>query len=351
MPARCLHTPQPWWLAALVVVVVIAIAACGPATPLGSPSDSGSAGTPGKPAATGSPTPAVGSQAPGSSQATAVVRSTTLAARLSTGLSRAVAVVVGSRIFVYGGFTSTGSTTDLILGFDPAVGQVSPVGQLAVPVHDAAGVALGGATLIFGGGSAVPKSAVQRIDSSVVARVIGNLPAPRADAGAVSVGTSAIVIGGGASGVLDRQVLATEDGVNFRMLATLVAGVRYGAVAETGGLIYLIGGAGTGGDTTEIQRIDPTSGSVDVIGRMPQPISHASAMVIGGRILVVGGRGAGNAQDGIWQVDVGTGTAQLVARLPEPISDFAVAVIGSTGYVIGGETDTQVASIVAIVVQ
>jgi N-acetylneuraminic acid mutarotase len=84
---------------------------------------------------------------------------------------------------------------------------------------------------------------------------------------------------------------------------------------------------------------------------MPQPISHASAMVIGGRILVVGGRSNGMAQDAIWQVDVDTGTAHLVARLPQPVSDFAVAVIGDTAYLIGGETDTQVASIVTIVIQ
>jgi N-acetylneuraminic acid mutarotase len=151
--------------------------------------------------------------------------------------------------------------------------------------------------------------------------------------------------------VLDRQILATEDGVHFRVLATLLVGVRYAAVAETGGLIYVIGGAGAADDRTEIQRIDPATGKVDVIGRMPQAISHASAIVTGGRILVVGGRSAGKAQDAIWQVDVGTGTTHLAARLPQPVSDFAAAVIGGTGYVIGGETSTQVASIVSIVVQ
>ena len=274
-----------------------------------------------------------------------------LTTRLSTGLSRAVAVVVGNRIFVYGGFTSAGSTTDVILDFDPAVGQVSSVGHLAVPVHDAAGVALGDATLIFGGGNTVPRSVVQHIDATVVAREIGNLPAARADLSAVSLGNSAIVVGGGASGALDRQILATQDGVQFRRLGTLAAGVRYAAVAETGGLIFLIGGAGAAGDTAEIQRLDPVTGITDVIGRMPHPISHASAMVIGGRILVVGGRSAGKAQDSIWQVDVGTGTAHLIGRLPQPVSDFATAVIGKTGYVIGGETDTQIASIVAIVIQ
>jgi hypothetical protein len=275
----------------------------------------------------------------------------TLATRLSTGLSREVAIVMGTRIFIYGGLTSTGSTTDTILGFDPAAGQLNRLGALAVPAHDAAGVAVGGATLIFGGGNAAPISVIQRIDSSATARVVGNLPAARADLSAVSIGNSAVVIGGGAVGVLDRQVLATEDGIHFRLLATLLLGVRYAAVAETGGLIYVIGGAGAAGDTSEIQRIDPATGKVDLIGRMPQPISHAAAMVIHGRVLVVGGRSAGKAQDAIWQVDVGTGTTHLVARLPQPVSDFATAVIDGTGYVIGGETSTQVASIVAIVVQ
>lgn len=286
-----------------------------------------------------------------SSPAWAQVRTTTLAIRLSTGLSRAVAIVVGTRILVYGGFASTGETTDEILAFDPAGGHLSPLGALAVPVHDAAGVAVGGASLIFGGGNAAPVSVVQRIDSSTVAGVVGDLPTARADLSAVSIGNSAIVIGGGAFGVLDREILATEDGVRFRVLATLLVGVRYAAVAATGGLIYVIGGAAAAGDVADIQRLDPVTGQVDLIGQMPQPISHASAIVIGGRILVVGGRSAGEAQDAIWQVDAGTGTTHLVGRLPQGISDFATAVIGGTGYVIGGETTTQVDTIVSIVVQ
>ena len=252
---------------------------------------------------------------------------------------------------MYGGFASTGSTTGAILGFDPATAQLNRLGALAVPVHDAAGVTVNGDTLIFGGGDAAPLAVVQQIDSGAVAHVVGHLPAARADLSAVSIGNSAIVIGGAASGLLDRRILATEDGAHFRVLATLLEGVRYAAVAQTGGLIYVIGGVGAAGDRTEIQRIDPATGNVDLMGRMPQPISHASAIVIDGRILVLGGRIAGKAQDTIWQVDIGTGATRMVGRLPQPLSDFATAVIGGTGYAIGGETSTQVASIVAIVVQ
>jgi hypothetical protein len=266
-------------------------------------------------------------------------------------VSRSVAIVIGNRVDLFGGFASTGSTTGEILAFDPAAGHVGPVGQLPVPVHDAAGVLLDGAVMIFGGGSGAPTSVVQLVDSSGIPRVIGNLPTARADLSAVAIGNSAFVLGGGASDVLPPEILATEDGVHFRVVATLAVAVRYAAVAETGGRIYVIGGAGAAGETPEIQRIDSATGEVEVIGRMPNPISHASAMVIDGRIFVVGGRSAGTAQDAIWQVDAVTGASHLVARLPQPASDFGLAVLGGVGYAIGGETETQVASIVAIFVE
>ncbi len=338
-------------LALLAVAAVAILAACSSTTGPGSAPPGTNPGST-LPAATASRAAATATLRPtDAGSAWAVAHATTATGRLPYGLGREVAIVSAGRVIIFGGFASTGSTTAAILAFDPSDDQVSHVGQLAVPVHDAAGVTLGGTFLIFGGGSTVPVSVVQQIDSSGVSHVIGHLPATRADLSAVSIGSSAIVVGGGASGLLDRRVLATEDGIHFRLLGTLQVGVRYAAVAESGGLIYVIGGVGAGGDRTEIQRIDPVTGNVTVIGNMPDSISHASAMIIGGRMLVVGGRHGAQAQDTIWQLDVATGTTHLAGRLPRPISDFATAVIGDIGYLIGGETTAPVASIVSIVVQ
>jgi hypothetical protein len=354
MPPAHPRADRPRLLATLVALGATLMTACGPAAPTSSVSALGSA-TPG-PAASPSPiaTATGGSESASpttnAGPAWAVVRATTLPTRLSRGLGRSVAITIGERIDVIGGLASTGATTGEILAFDPAAAHVGAVGELAVPVHDAAGVVLDGAVMIFGGGSGAPTSVVQRFDPSGVTGVIGNLPTARADLGAVAIGNSAVVLGGGAFGVLPPEVLATEDGVQFRTVATLISAVRYPAVAETGGRIYVIGGEGASGETSDIQRIDLATGEVEVIGLMQNPISHASAMVIGGRIFVVGGRSAGTAQDAIWQVDAVTGASRLVARLPQPASDFSLAVVGRVGYAIGGETDTQVASIVAIVV-
>ena len=108
---------------------------------------------------------------------------------------------------------------------------------------------------------------------------------------------------------------------------------------------------GAVGDRTDIQRVDPATGKVDLIGQMPAPISHASAIVRDGRIVVIGGRSGGKPLDAIWQIALGSGATRLVGHLPRPLSDFAIADVAGTIYVIGGETSTQVASIVSLVLQ
>ena len=90
------------------------------------------------------------------------------------------------------------------------------------------------------------------------------------------------------------------------------------------------------------------SGSVRLIGRLPEGLSHAAAFVLAGRVLVAGGRSAGRAQDRIWEIDPTTGSVTLVGHLPVAISDFAAVVLDGVGYLLGGETDAFQASILVI---
>src|SRR6202521_3838060 len=101
---------KPWW-AVVAVAGASALAACSSASTPGSPSQAASTTTVSASAAAG---PSIGSQSAGASPGWAVVRATTVPTRLPTGLSREVAIVVGGRILVYGGFTSNGSTTAAI---------------------------------------------------------------------------------------------------------------------------------------------------------------------------------------------------------------------------------------------
>ena len=177
---------------------------------------------------------------------------------------------------------------------------------------------------------------------------IGRLPAVRADLAAVAVGGEAIVVGGGTPTRYDQRVLATTDGHRFRTVASLLVGVRYPAVAALGGIVYVVGGSTTAGDSRDIQAVDPRTGAVRIVGHLPHGLSHAAALVVGGNILIAGGRVAGRAQDGIWQYDPVTATVGQVGRLAYPVSDMTAVVVDGVGYLIGGEDRGPLASIITV---
>ena len=150
---------------------------------------------------------------------------------------------------------------------------------------------LAGRAVVFGGGAATTVADVQAWDGRRTTTV-GSLPQPRSDSAAASIGDTAYVVGGFTGQGMARDVVATTDGHTFRVVGRLRIGVRYPAVAAVGQYIYVVGGElatteGTlaGGQTDAVQRIDPATGQVRVIGHLGHGLGHASAFAIGGRAL------------------------------------------------------------------
>ena len=263
--------------------------------------------------------------------------------RLPTGVSRTVAVANGSRVLVLGGLAPGDSTTGRVWSVDVANRTARAAGALTTPVHDACGALVAGKALVFGGGAATTVSAVQQWQSTRSRRV-ASLPQPRSDSSSAVLGATAYVVGGFDGHRMVTDVLATNDGVHFRVVAHLRQGVRYAAVAATGHWLLVIGGAlattegtATGAQSDLIQRVDVRTGRVDVAGHLPRPLAHATAVTLGGLVLVVGGRHGTTASRDISWVS-GAGFQRNVGLLPHALSDAAVAVVGDTAVVVGGET-------------
>ena len=267
--------------------------------------------------------------------------------RLATPTTRSVAFATGQGIVLAGGLTAAG-TTGAVSRISLPGGQVVAVGRLARPVHDAAGVTLGGAILVFGGGVTTQDAWVQRIAGHGSGSITGQLPARRADLSAAVVGSEAIIVAGGAGGRADPRVLATTDGRHFRVVARLPVAVRYAAVTAVAGLVFVIGGATTAGDAGTIQVVDVAEGTARVVGRLPVSTSHATALTIGGSIVGAGGRHAGRALDSVIAIDPTTYAVRLAGRLPRPASDAAGVVVGGVGYLLGGESTHPLATVVTI---
>lgn len=270
--------------------------------------------------------------------------------RLPSPLSRTVALAVDGNIDLLGGLTGTGnSTTGAVVQIDPASGHSENVGNLPVPVHDAAGAAIGSRYYVFGGGATALTAASQSYSPDVAqgtpaTAVAGQLSGPRADLAAAAGPSGTVYLAGGYDGThFTPAVLATSNGSTFSTVGQLPVPVRYPAAAVLGNQLLVVGGetgsTSSGQDTDAIQSVDLKTGQASVVGHLPAPLSHAGAASLDGSVYIFGGRSAGKVVDSVYRLTVGPGavTAAPDGSLPIPTSDMGVALLGQTAYLIGGE--------------
>jgi N-acetylneuraminic acid mutarotase len=257
---------------------------------------------------------------------------------------------------VLGGLDATKFSTAAVARVDTTTGTSQPAATLTEAVHDTAAARLGDTVLVLGGGGPSENGTadVQSVPANGATTVLGTLPQPRSDHVAAAVHGKVYVLGGYDGHNIVADVLSTNDGKSFTNVGVLPVPVRYPAVAVVGKMIYLFGGvmnSQAGADTSAVQRLDTTTGKIDVVGQLPATLSHASAMVLDGRVFVAGGY-VNNTQlsDQILRFDPVSATAGVVGHLPAPISDSAAAVVANRGFLVGGQgTDrAPVASVTAI---
>lgn len=287
---------------------------------------------------------------------------TVLVAKASTPLPAPIsaesAVALPAGPLILGGLDSSESSVSGVFALDAGSGQLRQAGSLAGPLHDAAAAVLGNRILVFGGGAETSSGEVQalpapdgKVASGAVASTVGQLPTLRSDLSAVAISGRAYVLGGYDGTAPLDSVLATADGRSFSQVATLPAPGRYMATAALGAKVYAFGGETAGGGTSAaIQEVDPQAGAAHVIGHMPQPLSHASALVLGGSIYVLGGDTGGGISDRIWRFEPASRRLVLAGRLPSPVAGAAAVAVGSTGYLIGGKAQngTTLSSVVIL---
>jgi len=205
--------------------------------------------------------------------------------------------------------------------------------------------------LVFGGGASTTYDTVQELVAGGSAREIGHLPVGASDLSAVASGEAVYVLGGYDGQRPVASVYRTADGRSFTRVAELQTAVRYTAAAALDGRIYTFGGElGSGADTDEIQEYDAATGRASVVGRLPQGVDHASAVVLNGVIYLLGGRRNGVASDRILRFDPSRHAVVPAGRLPSPVFDAATAVARQVGYMAGGigPQGTSVDSVVTL---
>jgi hypothetical protein len=243
---------------------------------------------------------------------------------------------------VLGGLTTGDTSTSRIVDVDPVSGEFRITGQLALAVHDSAGAVIGGRYFVFGGGSFSTVSLVQAFTAGTATQV-ARLPEARSDLSAATLSATTYIVGGFDGSVMTPAVLATTDGLSFRQVADLAVPVRYAAVAALDNTLWVVGGVtstnenGTPTETDVVQKVSLLSGQVSVTGRLPEPLGHATALILDGQIFVLGGRTGTVPSAMIWRLDPASGALAPAGQLPTPVSDAGSVTVGGVGYLVGGE--------------
>ncbi len=247
----------------------------------------------------------------------------------------------GHTVVVAGGLIAGDGSTASAFELDTATGKQTTLPDLAVPVHDAAGVTLGGHPLVVGGGNATEQSVVQRLAGGRW-RVVGHLPGARSDLVTVATGTGLLVIGGYDGVTSPPALLASPDGTHFTVAAQLPQPVRYPAVTTCDGSVWVLGGESNGAMITPIQRIAGAGTAhvtAQVVAHLRTGLGHAMAVCVGGRVLLMGGRtGQDTVTTRMWWFDPSSSSLSPAGQLPHGLADAGVLGTPSAAYLIGGET-------------
>jgi hypothetical protein len=271
--------------------------------------------------------------------------------RLPAPVQRAVAVAAPAGILIAGGLDAGGASTTGVFRLDPASGRLTRLGAVPQPFHDAAGGTIGGRLFIFGGGSSASSATVQSFDlASRRGAVVAQLPHPLSDLASATIGQTIYLVGGYDDHSARAEIYATTDGTHFRLAARLPAGVRYPAVAASGGRLVIAGGIlSSGAPSAAVYGFDPGSGRVQSLGRLATAVGHASAVTVGGAVYIVGGLdAAGGSVSTASRIDASRATVTSV-RLPVPVGDAASTEVGGAAYLIGGRRGGRAVADVRVV--
>ena len=212
--------------------------------------------------------------------------------------------MVGTRVFVAGGFTADGRASDAVEAFGTADERWNrrPLPRLREPLHHSAMVANAGRLYLFGG---------YRADGSASSR----------------------------AWFLDPD----SDAFSWERLPDMPTARGAHAAALVGRVVHIIGGATGFGGSVKLTR---THEAYDVDRRtwttlpaFPEPRDHLAAAAVGDRVFVVGGRKLSAARN-TGRLDVFDARTRSWTRAPDmptPRGGIGAAALGGRLFVFGGE--------------
>jgi len=206
----------------------------------------------------------------------------------------------GGRVYVAGGFTAGGATTNAFEAYDPATNRWQRLEPLLIGVNHPGMAATGGRLYVLGGyqgpGLGRPTAAVQVFDPATDRwSELPPMPTPRDHLAAGVIGGKIYAVGGRNRQSLTLDALEVYDPAARRWsrLPPIPTGRSGHAAAAVGECLYVFGGEGNraaqGGVFAEVEAYNARTNAWKALSPMPAPRHGIMAAVWDGKIYLPGG--------------------------------------------------------------
>ncbi len=222
------------------------------------------------------------------------------AGTLAEAVHDAAGARLGNAVLVLGGGgPSENGTADVQT--IPANGATTVVGELPQPRSDHVAVTVGGKAYVLGGydGHNIIADVLSTDDGKSFTKV-GALPVPVRYPAVAAVGKMIYLFGGvmNSQAGIDTSVVQRLDTANgkIEIVAQLPTSLSHASAMVLDGQVFVVGGYVNNTQLSDqVLRFNPTSATTEVAGHLPTPISDAAAAVIANRGFLVGGQATDRA--------------------------------------------------------
>lgn len=253
------------------------------------------------------------------------------------------AAAVGNEIVVLGGLTVDGGASRRVDAYSPARDAWRRLPDLPVGVHHAMAVGVGGKPYVLGGYTAAGMTLRTAFVLEEGAwRALPRMPFPRAAAGVGVSGRAIVVAGGiGEGRRLARSALVLDTRTRRWARAPGPTPREHLGVTSFAGTVYAVAGRTAGLDTNLLQFESwrPGQSRWQRLQPIPDPRGGTGAAALRGQVVSVGGEEPDGTIAEVLAYRIAEKRWIRLPDLPTPRHGVGMAALGGRVYVIGGGTE------------
>lgn len=253
------------------------------------------------------------------------------------------AATVGAEIVVLGGFTIDGGASARVDAYSPARDSWRRLPDLPVGVHHAMAIGVGGKPYVLGGYSGTGQTLrIVFVLERGAWRALPRMPFPRAAAGVGVSGRRIVVAGGiGEGRRLARSALVFDTRMRRWSSAPGPTPREHLGVTSLAGTVYAVAGRTSGLDTNLLQFESWRPGQSRWQRLQPIPDSRGGtgATALRGQVVSAGGEEPDGTIAEVLAYRIAQKRWVPLPNLPTPRHGVGMAALGGRVYVIGGGTE------------